>query len=230
MNHRLVSHTSKKMLLLLILFIPVINAQQKPRLCGTMRSHFSPYSRIVGGTTAAEYAWPWQVYITLKGMFVCGGTLIDPQHIITGAHCVVGKSNNTNDILVRIGAQNMIREGHYSGKLYRISAKFVHDKYMAPEYGNDLAILRLQYSVNMTDTVNNVCLPNSVDYNIAMYQYVVITGFGLVSERGYLPYRLQQAVVNVLPTCPYVYKWFNGTNQICAGLFGGGRDTCQGKN
>ncbi|CAF4045306.1 unnamed protein product, partial [Rotaria magnacalcarata] len=79
---------SNEMLLLLLLALPVINAEPIPRPCGTMRSFFSTESRIVGGETASEYAWPWQVYLTLNGMFICGGTLIDRQHVITSAHCI----------------------------------------------------------------------------------------------------------------------------------------------
>ncbi|CAF3002584.1 unnamed protein product [Rotaria socialis] len=216
------------MLLLLLLALPVINAEPIPRPCGTMRSFFSAESRIVGGETAPEYAWPWQVYLTLNNMFICGGTLIDRQHVITSAHCVAKPVNNTSDLFVRVGAQNMVREGYYAGTNYRISKKFIHEKYSIPEYGYDIALLRLNNTVDISDTVNFVCLPTSPDFNVSMYQPVVITGFGLTSEGGYLPYRLQQGVIQVLPTCSFAYPWFNSTTQICAGLLGGGRDTCQG--
>ncbi|CAF3956583.1 unnamed protein product, partial [Rotaria magnacalcarata] len=219
---------SNEMLLLLLLALPVINAEPIPRPCGTMRSFFSTESRIVGGETASEYAWPWQVYLTLNGMFICGGTLIDRQHVITSAHCIAKPVNNASDLFVRVGAQNMVREGYYAGKNYRISKKFIHENYSIPEYGYDIAILRLNYTVDISDTVNFVCLPTSSNFNVSMYQPVVITGFGLTSEGGYLPYRLQQGVIQVLPTCSLAYPWFNSATQICAGLLGGGRDTCQG--
>ncbi|CAF2906428.1 unnamed protein product [Rotaria sp. Silwood2] len=229
-QHRSIRHFHiQKMLVLFALIIPLINAEQKIRTCGTMRSFFSTESRIVGGAAASEFAWPWQVYITLNGMFICGGTLIDRQYVLTSAHCVAGVlSNNTNNLLVRVGAHYMIREGYYSGTNYRVSMKYMHENYYHPEYGHDIAILRLVNLVNLSDTVNVICLPTSTDFNVSMYQPVVITGFGLLSEIGYVPYRLHQAVVQVLPTCGYAYRWFNSTLQICAGLLAGGRDTCQG--
>lgn len=217
------------MLLLLLFFVSIINAQQSPRPCGTMKSFFSTESRIVGGQTAAQYSWPWQVYLTLNGMFVCGGTLIDKQHVLTSAHCVAKPANSTSQLLVRVGAHNFIREGYYAGIYYRVARKWIHENYTVPEYGYDIAILRLNTSVNISDTVNVVCLPTSPVLNVSMYQPVVITGFGLLTESGYLPYRLQQGVVQLLPTCPLAYPWFNSTSQICAGLLGGGRDTCQGR-
>jgi secreted trypsin-like serine protease len=217
------------MLFLFVLLIPVINGQQKTRACGTMQSYFSTESRIVGGDTASDFAWPWQVYITFKSQFTCGGTLIDRRHVLTAAHCIVGQSNNPNDYLVRVGAHNMIRQGYYAGTIYRVSKVFVNENYVSAEYGYDIAILRLVYSVDISDTVNVICLPSSANFNVPMYSPVVITGFGVTSEGGTLPYTLQQAIIQILPTCGDVYTSFSDATQICAGLQKGGKDTCQGK-
>jgi secreted trypsin-like serine protease len=213
------------MLFLFFFLLPVINAQQ--RACGTMQSFFSTDSRIVGGETAANYAWPWQVYIALRGSFTCGGTLIDARHVLTAAHCVVGQSNDANDYLVRVGAHTM-SQGYYSGTTYPVSDVYAHGNYVSAENGYDVAILRLSYEVTGSDTVNIICLPPSSNFYIPMYQPVVITGFGLTSEGGSLPYTLQQAIIQLLPTCSNVYGGYDSNTQICAGIQGGGRDTCQG--
>jgi secreted trypsin-like serine protease len=218
------------MLFLLVLLFPLINAQSQTRACGTMQSFFATDSRIVGGELASDFAWPWQVYISLNGQFICGGTLIDRQHVVTGAHCIVGQSDNANDFLVRVGAHNMARQGYYAGTVYRVSTIFVHENYVSAENGYDIAIMRLVYSVDLSDTVNVICLPPNTRYYVPMYQPVVITGFGLTSEGGSLPKTLQQAVIQLLPTCESVYASFDSARQLCAGLQEGGRDTCQGKN
>ena len=216
------------MLLLLLLILPLIDAQQITRACGTMQSFFSTDSRIVGGDLASEYAWPWQVYLSVKGQFLCGGTLIDRRHVVTGAHCITGQSDNANDYLVRVGAQNMARQGFYAGTVYRVSKIFIHENYVNAVNGYDIAIIRLATSVDLSDTVNVICLPPSASFAVPNYQPVVITGFGLTSEGGSLPYTLQQAIIQVLPTCGRVYASFDDKSQVCAGLQGGGRDTCQG--
>jgi secreted trypsin-like serine protease len=218
-----------KMLFLFVLLIPFVNGQQQTRLCGTMQSFFATDSRIVGGELASDFAWPWQVYISLNGGFTCGGTLITRQHVVTGAHCIVGQSNNADDYLVRVGSHNMVREGYYAGTVYQVTSIYVHEKYVSAVYGNDIAILHLAYAVDLSDTVNVVCLPPGQNFNVMTYQPVVITGFGLTTEGGKLPYTLQQAVIQILPTCEQVYGSFNSDTQLCAGLTGGGRDTCQGK-
>jgi secreted trypsin-like serine protease len=214
------------LLVLLLLCIPWLHAQQQSRPCGTMQAAFSTDSRIVGGEPASNYAWPWQVYITVNGRFTCGGTLIDTRHVLTAAHCIVGISNYAGNYLVRVGAQTM-SQGFYSGTTYRVSAVYAHQQYVGAEYGYDIAILRLANDVTISDTVNVACLPTSSDFFLAMYQPLVITGFGLTSEGGRFPSRLQQAVIQQLPNCANVYSRFSRA-QICAGLQGGGRDTCQG--
>lgn len=58
-----------------------------------------------GNSEFGEY--PWQAAILKKdpkeSVYVCGGTLIDNQHIITAAHCV--KTYSGFDLRVRLGGK-----------------------------------------------------------------------------------------------------------------------------
>ena len=89
--------------------------------------------------------------------------------------------------------------------------------------------MRLSQPVDISDTVNVICLPPDNNFNPPTNTEVVITGFGLTSEGGRFPYTLQQAIIQLLPNCPNVYSPFDFGRQICAGLPGGGADTCQGR-
>ena len=46
--------------------------------------------KIVGGTQATAGDWGWQVLMLSSGSFICGGSLINSQWIVTAAHCAEG--------------------------------------------------------------------------------------------------------------------------------------------
>ena len=59
-------------------------------------------SRIVGGTVAAVNSWPWQVMLTDNyGRQFCGGSLVDPDWVLTAAHCLVWETPSSVKIRYR---------------------------------------------------------------------------------------------------------------------------------
>ena len=46
--------------------------------------------KITDGEESTPNSWPWAATITWKsnGEVFCGGSLIEPQHILTAAHCL----------------------------------------------------------------------------------------------------------------------------------------------
>ena len=72
--------------------------------CGVSRTK----TRIVGGTVAAQGAWPWSVILGRQrfgGGFqvMCGGTLIDEDTILTAAHCFDPIPGGSGINYVRLG-------------------------------------------------------------------------------------------------------------------------------
>ena len=45
--------------------------------------------RIVGGVDAIAHSWPWIVNLQF-GAFICAGTLVDDETVISAAHCCDG--------------------------------------------------------------------------------------------------------------------------------------------
>jgi secreted trypsin-like serine protease len=43
--------------------------------------------QIVGGNDAVVGQWPWQAFIYMDNSWLCGGSLIMPNWILTAAHC-----------------------------------------------------------------------------------------------------------------------------------------------
>ena len=46
--------------------------------------------KIVGGTQAMAGDWGWQAIMLNMGNFICGGSLINSQWVVTAAHCAEG--------------------------------------------------------------------------------------------------------------------------------------------
>lgn len=53
------------------------------------RSGANGYDRIVGGVSAIPHSWPWIVNMAF-GQFMCGGTILDDETVVTAAHCCDG--------------------------------------------------------------------------------------------------------------------------------------------
>ena len=45
---------------------------------------------MIAGDTANHGDWPWQVAIYYGNNFICGGVLIEPEWVVTAAHCQLG--------------------------------------------------------------------------------------------------------------------------------------------
>lgn len=52
-----------------------------------------PNFRVLGGSTATQGEFPWQVSLQSSRGHFCGGSILDERHILTAAHCVEGKSS-----------------------------------------------------------------------------------------------------------------------------------------
>lgn len=69
----------------------------------------SPFARIVGGVLVGSGEAKHQIALFSDGTFICGGSLISSQTVLTAAHCVYGYvhdnnliTNNINDHILSI--------------------------------------------------------------------------------------------------------------------------------
>merc|ERR1711892_824310 len=111
--------------------------------------------RIVGGAEATPHSYPWMAALFVDDAWLCGGTLISDEWVLTAAHC----AKDASEMKVMLGAHN-VRDDSEEGRIELVTRDFfTHEKYSQITLHNDLALVHLPEAVNFTDIIRPVCLP-----------------------------------------------------------------------
>ena len=197
-------------------------------VCGVFATA-TPSMAVVGGQNAQPGEYPSVAEITFGKGFLCTGTLIAPNWVLTAGHCgsVTGAAVASPAswpaalIDVRIGS---VKPGQ--GELVPVSRAIVEPNYLANP-GYDITLLQLTRSATAAPTK----VSGSAETALwAAGTVEDIVGFGTTSEGGDTPDNLQKAQVPVTTDayCAGAYDDFDAQSMLCAGYPQGGVDTCQG--
>ncbi|XP_042666614.1 coagulation factor X [Centrocercus urophasianus] len=185
-------------------------------------------TRIVGGDECKLGECPWQaVLINEKEEEFCGGTILNEDFILTAAHCI----NQSKEIKVVVGEVDREKEEH-SETTHTAEKIFVHSKYIAETYDNDIALIKLKEPIQFSEYVVPACLPQADFANeVLMNQKSgMVSGFGREFEAGRLSKRLKVLEVPYVDrsTCKQSTNFAITENMFCAGYETEQKDACQG--
>ncbi|XP_077303199.1 serine protease 33-like [Lithobates pipiens] len=193
-------------------------------------------SRIVGGTDALDGQWPWQVAVRNKessGSYLCGGSLISPEWVMTAAHCIHYPIQVSN-YKVYLGMYQLDVISPHT-VIANVSSIIVNRNYTSTGSPGDIALVRLATPVNYTEYIMPICLPSSIT-TFPCGTECWVTGWGTRYYGGSVVRNgiLQQVMVPLIDrnTCQTYYNLGSSNqiqyDQICAGYKDGQKDSCQG--
>jgi len=175
---------------------------------------------------------PWQVHLHTSasgprgGSFICGGTILDEETILTAAHCFVDTFPDSGDF-IEAGIRT---EGDSGEQTIFIKSVINHPQYNSENSDNDISIVKLKTPLTFNNNVRGACLPES---SFAPQSLAVVSGWGR-TKYGDLSSALKFVAVPLLSNVQCVEPYTNypsyaiTSNMVCAGYLEGGKDSCQG--
>ena len=162
-------------------------AQSGSRGAGTAHSN---------GAETNTIKHPWAVAFMIEDQvgsgekrIHCSGSIIDPTHIITAAHCFYPKNEAPIDksrLTVVLGASDPIDSKDLKrGQTREIKNVEIHDQYdkQNPNAYNDIAIVELTKKIRFKSNIWPVCLPEETNsnQNHLYRQGISVIGYGPMS-------------------------------------------------
>uniref|UniRef100_A0A2K6KSA5 Coagulation factor VII n=1 Tax=Rhinopithecus bieti TaxID=61621 RepID=A0A2K6KSA5_RHIBE len=174
---------------------------------------------------------PAQVLLLVNGAQLCGGTLINTLWVVSAAHCF-DKIKSWRNLTAVLGEHDLSEhEGDEQSR--RVAQVIIPSTYVPGTTNHDIALLRLQRPVVLTDHVVPLCLPERTfsERTLAFVRFSLVCGWGQAAgTRGVMALSVPRLMTqDCLQQSRKVDASPNITEYMfCAGYSDGSKDSCKG--
>ncbi|XP_011201807.2 trypsin alpha-3-like [Bactrocera dorsalis] len=181
--------------------------------------HIYGSPQIIDGRPVTQKIYPYFVRLHYRGEFICGGSLVRNNAVLTAAHCV--KDHSVKELSVHADTINL----GDPGVVRTIKTALVPNEYNAGTLNYDVAVLILS---SVIPSASVIPLDKSA---VPVGTRCLVIGHGKIEEYGVFSTQLQEIHVHVMSreVCQRKYRDFDGiTESMMCASEPGKKDSCSG--